>query len=347
MKSGMLFPILFFLLSGAGRQAVPEAGRATPQDAISARSEEVPVVLRFGGDCLMAAHYEEAVGDDAGYAFRDFSLLKTADIAMLNLECPVTLRGSKIPKPFNFRMKPGFLHALPDAGVTLVNIANNHIFDYGREGLFDTISYLDSVGLKHVGAGRNAAEAYRPVVLSRRGIRIGFLGFYGGGEAPAAGSRSPGVARRDLARAVESIRLLRSLDSVDVVIVNLHWGTELATAPDPGQREFAHRLIDAGADAVIGHHPHVLQGIERYGKGVIVYSLGNFLFGGNERSTYTTGLFEMRITRRATGYRFLPVQVRNWRLSALSGTDSAAVLTNMSRLSSRFRNSIFNNQGDL
>jgi poly-gamma-glutamate capsule biosynthesis protein CapA/YwtB (metallophosphatase superfamily) len=301
-----------------------------------------PLILRFSGDCLLADHYEDAVGEKKGdSAFVGFDLLNTADISCVNLECPVTIRGEKIKKPYNFRMNPSFLSALSEAGIDIVNIANNHIFDYGRQGLFDTISYLDSVGLWHVGAGRTELEAEKPVIVQAGTRRIGFQGYYGGGEAPVASGKDPGVVPRSLPVILADIDSLRKRDSVDYVVVVLHWGTEKATEPDGGQIRFAHALIDGGADAVIGHHPHVLQGIEKYKSGVIVYSLGNFVFGGNSRDTYDTGLFEIALGERSVSYRFIPVRLKGWKLMALAGHEADAVMSYVSKLSSIFPHSIF------
>ena len=309
---------------------------------VIAQPSQSSIVMRFGGDCLLAAHYEAAAGNDLGRAFEGFDALKSADIAMVNLECPVTTRGQKIPKPFNFRMNPRYIEALLDAGIDIVNIANNHIFDYGKEGLYDTISYLDSAGIRHVGSGRTKQEAQQPVIFTIDGKRIGFLGYYGGGEAPTATKSGPGVARRDIGLIASQIRTLKTVDSVDFVVVNLHWGTEKAEFPDASERVFAHQVIDAGADALIGHHPHVLQGIERYKAGVIVYSLGNFIFGGNNRSTYDTGLFEIRLAGDSVEYGFIPVGVRAWNATLLSGGEATRVIDLVSRLSAVFPKSIFN-----
>ncbi len=302
------------------------------------------IVLRFGGDCLMTGYYSMAVGDSVDYAFEGFRLLSEADVAMVNLESPITTRGKKVPKPYNFRTEPRFLGALIRAGVDVVNIANNHIYDYGAQGLFDTILYLDSLGLKHVGAGRNRREAHAPAIVTVRGVRIGFLGYYGGGEAPAATRKLPGVAGRTIGEIADDIRWLRAVDTVGYVVVNLHWGEELAKYPDDEQRRFAHEVIDAGADAVIGHHPHVLQGIERYRNGVIAYSLGNFLFGGNSRDSYSTALFEIRLSAAGRHYAVLPVRVESWRLRAMEGEAGEGVRSAVRRLSEPLGKSIFTNE---
>jgi poly-gamma-glutamate capsule biosynthesis protein CapA/YwtB (metallophosphatase superfamily) len=316
-------------------------------------ADSAGITLVFGGDCMFAGAYAADVGTDMDRAFSALPMLKEADLAVINLEGPLTLRGEKVPKPFNFRMPPATTRILTGAGVDVACIANNHVFDYGPDGLFDTISYLDSAGIAHVGAGRNEREAYAPAVFALGGVKVGLLAFYGGGEAPGAIGSTPGVARRELPRIRRSITALR--DSVDYLIVVLHWGTEKEILPDPGQQSLARSIIDAGADAVIGHHPHVLQGIEVYGKGVIAYSLGNFIFGGNSRSTYDTGLLEIRLgggstvgdrsRERTVGYRFVPVRVDRWRAQELSGKDADRVNGLVRERSAPLRYNMFNSHG--
>lgn len=300
-----------------------------------------PVILRFAGDVLLASHFETEMWDSSRTAFRGLYRLGGADATIVNLECPITTRGAKIPKPYNFRMNPRFLGVLTGAGIDIVSIANNHIFDYGSPGLYDTISYLDSAGVRHVGAGRTIREAHTPVVDTLGGRRVAFLAYYGGGEAPGAGKSSPGVARRDLAGIGADIGSLRRAYASCYIVIILHWGTERATRPDGGQVAFAHALIDSGADAVVGHHPHVLQGIERYRGGVIAYSLGNFMFGGNDRSSYDTGLLEIRLGSAGTRCAFIPVRIDRWRAGLLTGADSLRSIESMRRLSSGFHRSIF------
>jgi len=287
-------------------------------------SEEI--VLRFAGDLLLVNHYESAVGLDVSRGFREFDLLSTADIGMVNLESPVTLRGTRMEKPFTFRMHPRFLPALNDAGIDIVNLANNHIYDFDSTGLFDTIFYLDSVGMQYVGAGRNFDDAHRPVLAEIKGKRIAFFGYYKGGEAPAAGETEPGVASRELELIQDDIRMARNRDSVDYVIVNLHWGNEKETIPKVEHVEFARQLIDMGVDVIVGHHPHVLQGVEYYQGGIIAYSLGNFIFGGNSRHTYDTAILEISIKNNLLSYGLLPVRIDNWRARNLTGNDGAALV---------------------
>jgi poly-gamma-glutamate capsule biosynthesis protein CapA/YwtB (metallophosphatase superfamily) len=303
-----------------------------------------PVVLRFAGDCLLAAHYEAAAADSPGLAFAGFGLLREADLAMVNLECPVTTRGKPSRKPFTFRMHPRFLPALTDAGIDIVNIANNHIHDFGDIGLFDTISYLDSVGVKHVGAGRNRKAAHTPVLTDVNGRHFAFLGYYGGGEAPRATPKRPGVAARDLNQIANDIASIRRVNADAYIVINLHWGVEKATRPDADQIAFAHAIIDAGADAIIGHHPHVLQGIEIYRGKPIAYSLGNFVFGGNSRNAYETAIFEISIDTAGERFSVIPIGVNQWRVEVLEGDNAARVLTGVERLSRIFPRNIFSLQ---
>jgi poly-gamma-glutamate synthesis protein (capsule biosynthesis protein) len=150
----------------------------------------------------------------------------------------------------------------------------------------------------------------------------------------------PGVAARQLDLIARDIRLLKQ--NTDYIVVNFHWGTEKARKPDAADRRFAHRVIEAGADAIIGHHPHVLQGIEMYKQKPIVYSLGNLVFGGNSRDTYDTGIFEIRLSEDEPKYTFIPVRVRNWKATALEGIEGEKVVKEVRNLSAIFPKSIFN-----
>jgi poly-gamma-glutamate synthesis protein (capsule biosynthesis protein) len=293
---------------------------------------EPSVVLRFGGDCLLSGYYESAV-DSPDRAFRNFDLFQDDDLSFVNLESCVTTRGEAVAKPYNFRTNPRFIAVLRAAGIDLVNIANNHIYDYGDQGLYDTISSLDSLGLPYVGAGKNEAEAHRPFLATLRGKRFAFLGYYRGGEAPPAQGNRPGVAERSLRLMSRDIRSARRNQHADHVIVSLHWGKEKSETPERWQRRVARALIDAGADAVIGHHPHVLQGIERYRKGIIAYSLGNLIFGGNSRDTYDTAILELRWSGAGPEYTVIPVRVEGFRASALRGPAGDRLVKHVQSLS--------------
>jgi hypothetical protein len=200
------------------------------------------------------------------------------DVMVANLECVLTNEGDPIPGKCTLRGNPGWARALRDAGVDVVSLANNHAMDYGERGLADTMEALDEVGIKYVGAGRNAYEACAPLLLETRRGRVAFLArtavFVS--ARTYATDREAGVAYFDLQETVAAVRSLRS--QADLIVALIHWGLEEYEYPSPDQRAIARQLVDAGVDALIGHHPHVLQGSERYKSSIICYSLGNFVF---------------------------------------------------------------------
>lgn len=269
--------------------------------------EKSPIRLVFGGDVTLASWYESIAGtSDPSWPFRRLKpYFDTADLVMVNCETTITDRGVRQPKQFNFRMKPSLARAFPEAGIAIVTIANNHVFDYGRQGLEDTIRHLDEAGVSHVGAGINLAEARKPVWRTIRGIRFAFLGY--GNYSPATSDRA-GVAYRFPGHVAADIREAKRAGA-DRVVVNFHWGTERAVKPGDSDRRLAHLAVDAGADVVVGHHPHVLQPVETYRGKIIAYSLGNLIFGGNRNPGRDSALLEATLSNGSWSYRMVPVRI--------------------------------------
>ncbi|HBC94428.1 MAG TPA: hypothetical protein DCZ10_16390 [Pelotomaculum sp.] len=314
MLNGKLYVPLRFICESFGAAVRYNNGTvdiAYPAD----RSNDL--ALNFAGDTTLAWCFEDAAGDDLTYAFADAGWFGAADITMVNLENAITDRGYKAPKQFNFRMPPKYTQVLLNGGIDIVNLANNHVWDYGTIGLQDTIAYLDTAGIEHVGAGESIDAAAAPAIIEVKGKRIGFLGFYFN-----EGNVEEGVAA------------LRQKS--DVVVVNFHWGTERSNYPDGYQVALAHRAIDAGADLVIGHHPHVLQGMERYKGGVIAYSLGNFVFGGNSRRQHDTVVFQLLIRGREKIPAIIPVRISDWQPYRLVGEEGRQVVDSIREYSSGF-----------
>ena len=276
------------------------------------KSDSVATFI-FTGDFCLAHRFEAAAQNHSINVFANWKSGKSVgnyDAMMVNLENAVTRSVDSVEKEFVFKMKPEFLKQLKQADISVVSCANNHAADFGEEGILETIRQLDSAGIQHIGIGRNFAEARRPVILNVNGIQIGFLG-YGGVKDYIASRSKPGTTSRNESIICNDIKKLKP--RVDVVVVNLHWGEELATEPDQSQIELAHRIIDSGADLIIGHHPHVLQGIEKYHGKVIAYSLGNFVFGGNANNANSkTAVLKVRFANKAIDVQALPVRVRNW-----------------------------------
>ena len=208
-----------------------------------------------------------------------------ADIFMANQEFPFSERGTAAEdKQFTFRLPLSRVPMMNELGLDLVTLANNHALDFGADALLDTCAALDGAGILRVGAGANLDEARAPVFIEKNGIRFGFIGVSRvipeGGWA--AGASRPGMFTtydNNLPQVLEEIETARGL--CDYLIVYVHWGIERNTSPEEYQRILGQKYIDAGADMVIGSHPHVLQGIEYYNGCPIVYSLGNFVFGSS------------------------------------------------------------------
>ena len=229
------------------------------------------------GDIILvrqAEEYMEINGKD--YPFIKIkSEIDKYDIVTANLEMPITYRGrAHATKPFTFRLHPDYAIHLKQLKIDLFTLANNHILDFGNIGMTDTISFIEKWGVKHTGAGKNLTEARKPAVFNHKNTEIFFLSYC---ERPPddfyATSRSPGTAKLKLNLIHEDIKKYKKHDNL--VLISLHWGIEHNDYPDKYQVRIAHSIIDAGADAIIGHHPHVPQGIEIYNSKPIIYSLGN------------------------------------------------------------------------
>ena len=259
-------------------------------------------MLLAGGDVTLGYHlpeFQEELGkrgagdaEQIAYPFaRIADTTRRADIFLVNLEGTLTRSGEPIEKSFNFRADPDAVAVLQSAGVDVVSLANNHAFDFGAEGLEQTRATLLTAGIAAFGAGRDLEEARRPALLMRRGRRIGFLGYLYMGdhtiepEILYAGPDRPGVAgtHKDLPSLLawirEDVEALRP--RVDLLVVVLHGGRESHNVTEPYQRRIAATAVAAGADILVGHHPHTLQGLERDGEAWVAYSLGNLMFAGN------------------------------------------------------------------
>lgn len=264
---------------GDGWIRVPYAATPSSRDFLEAALDTT--LITEDAHHLRAHHYGLSFEDgleEARYPFLGAAdVLRNADIAFGNLETPLSddARWSGA-----FRTPSAFADALAWAGIDVVATANNHSLDAEGEGLLDTIHHLRRAGVGHAGTGRDLADARRPYIVERGGLRVAFLAYAqfvnDGGSSFATPSQS-GVVPMDPLLIREDIARVR--DRVDFVAVSFHWGIENSQEVHPGMRAFAYEVLDAGADAILGHHPHVPRGIEiRDGK-PIVYSMGNFIFG--------------------------------------------------------------------
>ncbi len=260
----------------------------------AARAESPEVTFSFAGDVMLA----EDPGDEIARGrdpLRFFApLLRDADLALANLECPVSTRGAEIDKPITFRAHPRVV-ATVKRHFDAVSLANNHSGDWGPDALLQTLDLLRAAGLPFFGAGRDLADAHKPLFLERNGLRIAFLGYLEFKPRRfEAGASRPGVAWSEDEQVVADIRAARAAGA-DLVIPFVHWGYDEDPEPNARQRELGRLMIDSGADLVMGGHPHVTQGMEVYKGRLIVYSLGNFVFSGFPPGPQRTG-WMLRVT---------------------------------------------------
>jgi poly-gamma-glutamate capsule biosynthesis protein CapA/YwtB (metallophosphatase superfamily) len=257
------------------------------------------IKLVFVGDIMLdrgvAFKVFKKGGGDWRFPFLKISdYLKNADLVFGNLEGPLSDRGRKIGSLYSFRMKPEAVVGLQFSNFKIVSLANNHSFDYGAEALSQTFEILEKAGIEYVGAGRDFEEAFLPKVIKTKNKKFCFLAFTNlGGKFWRPKEAKPGLAYIEKPEEIEPF-LKEAKKSCDFVIVSLHAGVEYSKEPDDFQLNFAKKAFEAGANLVIGHHPHVLQKLFRYQEGYFVSSLGNFIFDQSfSKDTMEGGILEV------------------------------------------------------
>ncbi|MGY9071606.1 MAG: CapA family protein [Acidimicrobiales bacterium] len=257
--------------------------------------------LLAGGDVLMDRSEPAGIDPFAGIV----PSLASADIAVVNVEMAISDRGVAVNKTFVFRAAPSAATTISSAGVDVANLANNHARDFGGDALTDTVEHLTTAGVIAAGAGVDAAAAYAPQISQVGDISIAFVGV--SDIVPSgfsASSTRSGIAT-DRERALANVRV--AAEENDVVIVMIHWGIERDTCPSGRQRSYAQDLLAAGATAVLGHHPHVLQPVVSNESQVIAYSLGNFIWHARSGITGDTGVLQLNFEDAAlTSWQFHP-----------------------------------------
>lgn len=286
--------------------------------------------LGLAGDTMLGRGVGEALAQLPAASLVSPELVEVAgeaDLLVLNLECAVSRRGERWPdpeKPFFFRAPPAAVELLELLGVACVTLANNHALDYGPEALLDTLEHLRSVGIAVVGAGADVEAARAPVVLERRGLRVGVVGFADHPAEYAAGPDRPGIAFVDLARGIPGWLLTTMAElEADAVLVSPHWGPNMVAEPRPYVRRAAAALVAAGASLVAGHSAHVFQGVEPR----VLYDLGDFLddYAVDPVLRNDLGLFVL-VTLDEDGPRRLeavPLKLEYCRTCLAEGADAA------------------------
>ena len=301
------------------------------------------VTITFAGDILFDPNYAVMAkllqngGDiSQGIAPDLIAEMQSADIMMINNEFSYSDRGEPIPeKQFTFRAKPEYVSYLHDLGVDIVSLANNHSYDYGEQGLLDTLQTLKEAQIPYVGAGINEEEASAPVYFIVNDMKIAFVSAtqierLDNPDTKEATETSPGVFRCWNAEKLLQV-VAKAKEESDFVIVYVHWGTENQEETDWAQNKQAPELVEAGADLIIGDHPHILQRIDVINGVPVIYSLGNFWF--NSRPI-DTGMVKVVLQNgKLESFQFIPCLQNGCKTTLLSGTEKERVLGEMRRMS--------------
>lgn len=272
--------------STAAESSTAETADSTA--SVPAEPQTIQLTVSAAGDCTLgkdaAAAYATSLNAffdarGASYFLEDVkNVFSQDDLTIVNMEGTLTDSENIVEKSFNFKADPAYAGILTEGSVEAANLANNHSRDYGEEGYTDTIGALDDAGILNFGYDRTATTEIH-------GLKVTMLGYNL-------------LSKRDstIKQMKESVAKAK-MEGGNLVIVSFHWGKERQYTPSEYQKEAAHAAIDAGADLVLGHHPHVLQGVEKYNGHYICYSLGNFCFGGNKNpSDKDTMIFQQTFT---------------------------------------------------
>ncbi len=309
---------------------------AGQEEQVQEPETQQDVTVVFSGDILLSSYvlnnYEKS-GINGILSEELQSEMQNADITMVNEEFPFSNRGTQAQdKQFTFRVDPGYVKILQEMGIDVVTVANNHALDYGTDALSDTFQTLDNAGIAYVGAGDNLERASQPYVIKAGGKTFGFLA--ASRVIPEVSwnidNRQPGMlCTYDSAELCNAIQ--KAKETCDYVVVYVHWGIERENTPQDYQRQLGKAYIDAGADMVIGVHPHVLQGIEYYNGKPIVYSLGNYIFNQEINSTV---LLKTTITpENETTLQLIPAYASGAKTQKMQGEDGAQLYQFMEGIS--------------
>ena len=266
-----------FIKKDSKEKTVPNTKSTVAEsETVALLDEPVEILLSFTGDCILGtdenfyydtsfnAYYENY---GSAYFFQNVKdVFKKDDLTIINMEGTLTDLTTRKDKQFAFKGDPEYVKVLTNGSVEAANMANNHTYDYGEDSFKDTVNILEKNKIRTFGDDET-------VIIPVKGVNVGIFGIY---ELDDHEERIPQV-KSDIAKLKK--------DGADIIVAVFHWGNELERVPDDNQVKLAHLAIDEGADVVVGHHPHVLQGIDTYKGKTIAYSLGNFCFGGNYHPT--------------------------------------------------------------
>jgi len=301
------------------------------------------VTIGLAGDTMLGRTVNEVI-TLKGYTYpwgNMIPVLKSTNINLVNLETTLTHHTKPVPKVFNFRADPDKVQCLKEARIDVVNIANNHILDFGPEGLLETLKILRKAGITYVGAGQNDKEASSPVILSKNGINVGILGFTDNEPDWKAGAYKPGtnyIHVGDLETIKKAVSALRS--HVDLIILSIHWGPNMRERPTADFINFAHGIINCGVDILHGHSAHVPQGIEIYKKKLILYDTGDFVddyaidqhLRNDQSCFFIVTIDKMGIIQ----VKLIPTIIENMQVNRAEGEQYTTIIDHIKKLSAPY-----------
>ncbi|MFC1670862.1 CapA family protein [Spirochaetota bacterium] len=306
------------------------------------------------GDLLIGHNVEKIIEcSNPRYPFMKLEdEFKKYDIVFANLETSITKRGdAHESKPYTFRIKYKNAIYLRSLKIDVVSVANNHLLDFGVKGMYDTLMYIRDWGIKYSGAGIDLKNARKPSILRRKGVNVIFLSYC---ERPPmdfyATDKKPGTAPLNLKYIEEDIKKYKKKDNI--VLISLHWGIQSAKYPRKDQVKKAHKIIDAGADGIIGHHTHVPQGIEIYKGKPIIYSLGNLISGFYSPRHKDNIMVVLRYWKnQIINFEVIPITGQNFDMHfqpyILKGKRAVKSLNRIIEISNKFKTKMVINKGRL
>ena len=312
-----------------------------------AQSASKKVTLAFAGDTMLGRGVNEAILKH-GYFYpwgNIIPLLQTADLRMVNLENTFTKSTQKVPKVFNFKSDPKNVQSLKKAHIDIVSLANNHIKDFGNEGLLETLKTLQKAGIKSVGAGKNLKQARAPLIIKKNGIKFGIIGATDNEPIWQATKTSLGTNYfnvHDLNQLLDDIKKLKK--RTDIVIVSLHWGPNMRERPTQDYINSAHKMVDAGADIIHGHSSHNFQAIETYKGKLILYDTGDLVDDYRVdpvlRNDWSFLYFVTISKNGVKNVKIVPIKIDTMQVNRAIEPEKSKILNRMKSLSKAFGTTI-------
>ena len=312
------------------------------------------VTLGLAGDTMLGRLVDRAIGEKGySYPWGDMlPILRSTDLNLVNLETTLTHSFRRAPKTFNFRAVPDRVKSLLQARIGVCNLANNHILDFGLEGMKETMTTLQESGIAFVGVGSSIEKARELLTVEVGGIKVGILGCTDNEPTWEADPTRAGTHFVSVLEPEELESRVKKLDEeVDLLVLTIHWGPNMRVEPSLSFVSFAHRMVDAGVDVFHGHSAHVPQGIEVYGSGIILYDNGDFVDDYRvEPDLRNDQSFFALVQVDAAGIRsvqLIPTLISNMQVNQAGGKDRREIVDRLRRLSKPFGTDVIEQGGEV